>query len=167
MPSACPTLLIAWHSRTGASAALADAARIGAAATDDCAVICVPVADITPDQMLAADGYLFVGPENLGALSGAMKELLDRCYYPLVGQIEGRPYGHIIAAGSDGTGAERQLARIVTGWRLKAVMAPLIVPMATQTAEAILAAKVVDGGSLAAARDAGSGLASGLALGIF
>ncbi len=167
MSSTRPTLLIAWHSRTGASAALAEAACVGAAATGDCAVICLPVDIVTPDQMLAADGYLFVGPENLGALSGAMKELLDRSYYPLLGRVEGRPYGHIIAAGSDGTGAERQLARIVTGWRLKAVMPPMMVPMQADTPAAILAAKAVDDASLAAARDAGAVLASGLALGIF
>ena len=45
-----------------------------------------------------ADGYLFAAPENLAALSGQMKEFFDRCYYPVLGKIEGRPYGTLIAA---------------------------------------------------------------------
>ena len=28
----------------------------------------------TPDMLLAADGYIFVCPENLGSMSGLMKE---------------------------------------------------------------------------------------------
>ena len=48
-----------------------------------------------------------------------MKEMFDRCYYPLLGRIEGRPYATLIAAGSDGRGAQAQIDRIVTGWRLR------------------------------------------------
>ena len=72
-------------------------------------------------MLLAASGYLFIGPENLAALSGAMKEMFDRCYYPCLGKLEGRPYATIICAGSDGENAQRQLDRIATGWRLKRV----------------------------------------------
>jgi NAD(P)H-dependent FMN reductase len=162
-----PLLLIAWHSRTGASAALAAAAEAGAQNVDDVDVRSLPVADIDPANLLAADAYLFIGPENLGALSGAMKELLDRCYYPLLGRVEGRPYGHIIAAGSDGSGAARQLARIITGWRLRPVMDPMIVNLAADTPAAILAEKHVPAPALIAAREAGALFANGLALGIF
>lgn len=162
-----PQLLILWHSRTGASEALAMATRMGAQNAGDVAVLCLPVADANADQMLAADAYLFVGPENLGALSGAMKELLDIAYYPLLGHVEGRAYAHIIAAGSDGTGAARQLARIVTGWRLKPVADPLIVPMAAETPEAIFANKTVPPAWLDRARDLGAMMAAGLAIGIY
>jgi multimeric flavodoxin WrbA len=162
-----PTLLIAWHSRTGASKALAAAAADGARDAGDCAVALLPVSETKPEQLLAANAYLFVGPENLGSLSGAMKELLDTTYYPLLGRVEGRAYAHIIAAGSDGEGAARQLARIVTGWRLRAVADPLIVPMAAQTPEAILAPKVVPDAWLDRARELGAILAAGLAIGMF
>jgi multimeric flavodoxin WrbA len=160
-------LLIAWHSRTGASEKLAAAAHAGAMTDGDSTVMCLPVAEVDPAHLLSADAYLFVGPENLGTLSGAMKELFDRNYYPLLGQVEGRPYGHIIAAGSDGEGAARQLARIVTGWRLKPVMDPLIINLAADTPEAILAEKSLPDPARAAAHEAGALIASGLALGIF
>jgi len=158
-----PHLLIAWHSRTGGSEALAAAAAEGAGRGGQL----IAVDDITPDHLQAAGGYLFVGPENLAALSGAMKEMFDRCYYPCLGRLEGRPYATIICAGSDGENAQRQLDRIARGWRLKRVADPMIVGTAAQTPEAILAPKIMASDRLAEARDLGAGLAEGLFAGIF
>lgn len=156
-------LLIVWHSRTGAARALAHAAH---AAAGDAARL-IAAADATPANLLGAGGYLFVGPENLGALSGAMKELFDRCYYPLLGRVEGRPYATVIAAGSAGQGAEAQLDRIVTGWRLRRVADGVIVNLGAQTPEAILAEKAVPPAALAQAGELGAALAEGLVQGIF
>lgn len=158
-----PMLAIVWHSRTGAARAMAEAAH--AAAGGGSRLISAEAA--TPEDLLAARGYLFACPENLGSMSGAMKELFDRCYYPLLGQVEGRPYASMIAAGSDGHGAQAQLDRIVTGWRLRRVAEPLIAMMGAQTPEAILAEKQVPGEVLARARDLGAALGEGLAQGIF
>jgi NAD(P)H-dependent FMN reductase len=157
-----PHLLIVWHSRTGGSEALARAAAEGAGTAR-----LVAADEVTSDALQAAGGYLFVGPENLAALSGAMKEMFDRCYYPCLGRIEGRPYATIICAGSDGENAQRQLDRIATGWRLKRVAEPVIVNTAAQTPEAILAPKTIAPDRLAEARDLGAALAEGLAAGIF
>ena len=117
--------------------------------------------------MLEADGYLFVAPENLAALSGVMKDFLDRQYYPLLGRIEGRPAAVIVSAGSDGHGAVRQIERILTGWRLRRVAESLIVRVDAQTPEAILAPKRLSAEQLAPAADLGRALAAGLSLGIF
>lgn len=122
---------------------------------------------VSPDDLLAAAGYLFVCPENLGTMTGAMKEMFDCCYYPLLGQVEGRPYATAIAAGSDGRGAEAQIDRIVTGWRLRRVAEPLIVNLSAQEPAAILAAKVVPAIAIASCKALGAGLAEGLAQGIF
>lgn len=157
-----PHLLIAWHSRTGGSEALARAAADGAEGAK-----LVAAGDVTPELLTAAGGYLFVGPENLAALSGAMKEMFDLCYYPCLGKLEGRPYATIICAGSDGENAQRQLDRIATGWRLKRVADHIIVNTAAQTPEAILAPKTIAEGRLVEARDLGAALAEGLAAGIF
>ncbi len=156
-------LAVIWHSRTGAAKALAQAA--GAAAGGDTRLIAA--AAVTPDDLLAAGGYIFACPENLGTMSGAMKEFFDRCYYPVLGRIEGRPYATLIAAGSDGHGAQAQLDRIVTGWRLRRVAEPVIVNLEAQTPEAILAAKVVPAAALEQARQLGSAISEGLRLGIF
>ena len=158
-----PHLLIVWHSRTGGSEALAAAAAEGATT----AAKLIAADDVTPALLQEAGGYLFVGPENLAALSGAMKEMFDRCYYPCLGRLEGRPYATIICAGSDGENAQRQLDRVATGWRLKRVAEPVIVNTAAQTPEAILAPKTIAPDRLAEARDIGAALAEGLAAGIF
>ncbi|WP_379921566.1 flavodoxin family protein [Erythrobacter sp. R86502] len=158
-----PSLLIIWHSRTGASAAMAQAAADGAG---DAARL-VPAEEAHPDVLIAADGFLFCCPENLGSMSGLMKEMFDRAYYPALGMIEGRPYATLIAAGSDGAGATRQIDRIVTGWRLRRVAAPLIVNLGAQTPDAISAPKTLGVGQLNPCRDVGAAMAEGLRLGVF
>ena len=158
-------LLIVWHSRTGAARAMAHAALVGAQAEVEARLIAAE--DAGPEDLLAAAGYLFVCPENLATMSGAMKEFFDRCYYPVLGRIEGRAYATAIAAGSDGSGAERQIDRIATGWRLRRVAENLIVNTAAQTPEAILAAKAVPEDQLARCRELGAMLGAGLAMGAF
>ena len=168
------TLLIVWHSRTGASRQLAQAAARGARVSmhQDGGAPAVRVdfvhasrADAT--RVLAASAYLFVAPENLGSLSGSMKEFFDRTYYAVIDRIVARPYAVIVAAGSDGSGAVRQVQRIVTGWRLKAIADPMIVNTDAQTPEAILAPKRLSPEALRGAAELGSALSAGVAMGIF
>ncbi|MEQ9694061.1 flavodoxin family protein [Shimia sp. SDUM112013] len=160
-----PTLLIIYHSRTGGSRQMAEAAFAAGKPEGD--VRLLKAEEVTPDDLLAANGYLFCAPENLAALSGVMKEMFDRCYYPVLGRIEGRPYAQMICAGSDGENAARQLARIATGWRLKEVQPALILCTHAQTPEEILAKKTLTEAQLAPCRDLGQALAAGLALGVF
>ena len=160
-----PKLLILYDSLTGGTEALANAAALGAATEAD--VRLIHASEATPDDLLAADGVLFASPENLAALSGVMKAFFDRAYYPLLGQIEGRPYAMMICAGSDGENAARQMARILTGWRMKPIAEPLIICTHAQTPEAILAPKQIAAADLALARDLGAAFAAGLSLGIY
>ncbi|MBN8893095.1 MAG: flavodoxin [Rhodospirillales bacterium 70-18] len=158
------TLLVVYHSMTGGTAQMAQAAA-GAAAEVKTRLLRAESAG--PDDLLAADGYIFATPENLAAIAGGMKEFLDRSYYPALGRIEGRPYAALICAGSDGSNAARQLARIATGWRLRPVANPLIICTNAQTPEAILAPKTIAPADLAACAALGGALAAGLAMGIF
>jgi len=96
-----------------------------------------------------------------------MKDFFDRCYYPVLGRIEGRAYAQMICAGSDGENAARQTARIAQGWRLRAVQDPLILCTHAQTQEAILAPKTIPEADLAQCRDIGQALAAGLEMGMF
>lgn len=160
-------LLIVWHSRTGASEALARAAAEGAAREATIETIRLPAAAAGPDDLIAAQGYIFAAPENLATLSGEMKAFLDRSYYPALDRLAGRPYAAIIAAGSAGDGAAHQLARIARGWRLKPVAEPLIIITDAQTPDAILEHKRLPPEPIAQAADLGHTLAAGLALGMF
>jgi hypothetical protein len=96
-----------------------------------------------------------------------MKDFFDRTYYPVLDRVNGRPYAALICAGSDGTNAARQLARIVTGWRLRAIAEPVIVRVNAQTPEAILAPKRIDPVEINRCSDLGAAMAGGLAAGIF
>lgn len=158
-------LLIIWHSRTGAARAMAEAALWGAAGEGEARLLAADEA--SPVLLAAARGYLFVCPENLGTMSGAMKEFFDRCYYPLLGKIEGRSFATAIAAGSDGSGAERQIERIVTGWRLRRIAEGVIVNLEAQTPQAILAPKTVPSEALQKCHDLGQSFGAGLAMGVF
>ena len=162
-----PSLLIVYHSRTQGTQRMAQAAYDGALGEAAVQVRLLQAAQAQPADVLAASGYLFAAPENLAALSGVMKDFFDRCYYPVLGRTEGRPYAAMVCAGSDGHNAARQIARIATGWRLQPMAEPLIICTHAQTPEAILAPKHIATPDMQRCRDLGAALATGLALGIF
>ncbi len=155
---------LADHAPPSAGAASSAGRDAGAA---DVIIRCEHADRVTTEQMLAAGAYLFVAPENLASMAGVMKAFFDRQYYPLLGRIEGRTAAVVVAAGSDGHGAVRQIERILTGWRLRLAADSLIVRVQASTPEEILAPKQLTPEQLAPARELGSALAAGLALGIF
>ena len=161
------TLLIVYHSLTGGTEQMANAAAEGAATEPAIRVRLLRASDAEANDLLEAAGYLFATPENLAAIAGVMKAFFDRTYYAVLGRIEGRPYAALICAGSDGSNALRQLDRIATGWRLKPVAPGRIVCTHAQTPEAILAPKTISDADLRRCEEAGAALAAGLALGIF
>jgi NAD(P)H-dependent FMN reductase len=161
------TLLIVYASVTGGARQMAEAAARGAAQEEGvrCRLLHADMAGA--DDVLAADGYIFVSPEMLAALAGQMKCFFDRVYYPALDRINGRPYALMVCAGSDGQNAVRQMIRIAAGWRLKVVAEPFIVCTRAQTPETILAPKRIGPEDLGRCADTGMALAVGLAAGIF
>ncbi len=161
------TLLIVYHTMTGGSLQMAEAAAAGAAREPGVRVRLLHAPAAGPDDVLEAGAYLFATPENLAAVSGLMKDFFDRCYYPALGRIEGRRYATLVCAGSDGSNAARQIARIATGWRLQPIADPLIVCTHAQTPDDILRPKTLPAGELQRCADLGEAMAAGLACGIF
>ncbi|HOB47393.1 MAG TPA: NAD(P)H-dependent oxidoreductase [Zoogloea sp.] len=161
------TLLLVYHSWTGATEQMIRAVARGAACEPDLTVRLLHAPDAGPDDVLGADGYVFATPENLAAISGLMKDFFDRSYYGALDRINGRPYASLICAGSDGSNAARQIARIATGWRLREIAPPLIVCTHAQTTEAILAAKTVQAADLEKGEELGAAFATGLSMGAF
>lgn len=161
------TLLIVYHSFTGGTRQMAEAAAQAAGAQEGVLVRLLRATEAGPDDLLTADGYLFAAPENLAAIAGIMKDFFDRCYYPVLDRLNGRPYAVMICAGSDGQNALRQIDRIATGWRLKSVAPGLIVCTHAQTPERILAPKTIKPEDLARCAELGEGLAAGLGAGIY
>jgi multimeric flavodoxin WrbA len=161
------TLLIVYHSMTGATLQMAAAAAQGAGCESAVEVRLLKAAETRADDVLGADGYIFATPENLAAMSGLMKDFFDRTYYPALERLNGRPYATLICAGSDGSNAAQQIARIALGWRLKPIAEPIIVCTRATTPEQILARKHLSAAQLDPCEELGKTMASGLAVGIF
>ena len=161
------TLLIIYHSHTGGTLQMAQAVQDGAQQEAQVTTRLLHATQAHAQDLLQADAYVFACPENLAAISGLMKDFFDRSYYALLDRLQGRSYAALVCAGSDGSNAARQIARIATGWRLKPAAAPLIVCTHAQTPQAIAAPKTITPADWQACRDLGHAMASGLALGVF
>lgn len=120
-------LLIVAHAPSPNTRRLVEAVLRGARHPDIEAVTprWVPPLDATPDDVLAADGIILGTTENLGYMSGALKDFFDRIYYPCLEHTQGLPYVLYVRAGKDGTGTRRAVATITTGLRWQAVQEPL------------------------------------------
>jgi multimeric flavodoxin WrbA len=161
------TLLIVYHSMTGGTRQMAEAALHGARQEAGVHATLLHAQEAKPEHVLGADGYVFATPENLASMSGLMKDFFDRTYYAALDQLNGRPYAAMVCAGSDGQGAIRQIERIALGWRLKPVSPALLVITQAQTPAAILREKTIAAADLARCEELGATLAAGLALGLF
>jgi NAD(P)H-dependent FMN reductase len=110
------------------------------------------------DDVEGAVATVLITPENFGMVSGLMKDLLERIY-PWFEEVPNRrpgmPYLLIAKGGNDGTGAVRDVTRILTGLRWKEVLPPLVVS-GTLTDD-----------HLAAAREQAATLAAGVDAGVF
>lgn len=149
-------LLIVYSTQSGRTRRLAEAACAGAAELADEVETRLRCAfDAGEADLLWADGLLVGSPENFGYLSGAVKDFLDRTYYPLEGKTIGLPYAMFVSAGNDGSGAVRALERIANGYQWKRVAEPLI-----HIGEP-------DEDAIARAHELGQTLAAGIAFGMY
>jgi multimeric flavodoxin WrbA len=151
------TLLIVAHAPSPNTTRLRDAAAAGARSEDTALVEVVAQSpfDTTPDDVLSAAAVILGTTENLGYMSGALKDFFDRCYYPCLEKTQGLPYALYIRAGQDGTGTRRGVETITTGLRWRAVQEPLVCRGEWQD------------GFADQCRDLGAAMAAGLDAGIF
>ncbi len=121
-------LLIVAHAPSENTARLRDAVARGARHDDISGVEVVVLAPLEagPDDVRAAQAIVLGTTENLGYMSGALKDFFDRTYYPCLEETQGLPYVLYIRAGHDGTGTRRGVETITTGLRWRAVQEPLI-----------------------------------------
>jgi NAD(P)H-dependent FMN reductase len=152
-------LLVVWHPAPASIAALRDAVLAGIAdAGTERPVRSLAAPDAGVDDVEAAAATVLLTPENFGMVSGLMKDFLERIY-PWFEEVPNRrpgmPYLLIAKGGNDGTGAVRDVTRILTGLRWKEALPPLVVSGA------------LDGRHLASAREQAATLAAGVDAGVF
>jgi multimeric flavodoxin WrbA len=150
-------LLIVYHTKTGNTGRLAEAVGRGATAegVTGVEVRSLTAAEAGPADLLWAHGVLLGTPENFGYMSGALKDFLDRTFYEVEGKLQPLPCAIFISAGNDGSGALTSIRRIIKGYPLLEVQAPVI------------ARGAIGGGDLARCEELGTALAVGLEAGIY
>jgi multimeric flavodoxin WrbA len=149
------SLLVVYHSQSGACARLARSASLGAGAEASCETRVLRACDASVEDLALADGLLLVAAENSGALAGGMKDFLDRTFYPAIEKNLILPYALLISAGNDGRGAAAQAHRILSGY-----------PFPAATEALILRGQVTQSHRLAS-EELGLAFATGLVMGIF
>jgi len=123
------TILVIYHSQTGATEKMARAVADGVAAMDGAHAELKRAAEAGPGDLLACDGLVIGSPEYFGYMAGAVKDFFDRTYEPAHSdsRVFRKPYAVFIHAGSDGTGALASIERICRGYRFKKVFEPLVI----------------------------------------
>ncbi|MDF1747578.1 MAG: flavodoxin family protein [Alphaproteobacteria bacterium] len=121
-------LLIIAHAPSPNTKRLRDAVAEGAKAAEAEALEIVVKAplDAGPEDVLSADAVILGTTENLGYMSGALKDFFDRTYYQVIEKKQGLAYGLYIRAGLDGTGTRRAVESIVGGLGWKAIQNPVL-----------------------------------------
>lgn len=154
-PMAQAKLLLIYHSQTGNTEQLILAAQRGAQKESQCALRLKPAFDAQLEDLLWCDGLIIGSPENFGYMCGAVKDFFDRTYYPAEPYELNRPYGLLVSAGNDGTGAIREMDRILSGYPMKKALPDLIAKGDIQPEH------------LQQAEENGEAFATGLCMGIF
>ncbi|MGB5324615.1 MAG: NAD(P)H-dependent oxidoreductase [Pseudomonadales bacterium] len=148
-------LLIVYHSQSGNTRQMAEAVVRGAAREPEVEPQLYGAFEAGLEQLLAADAVLFGTPENLGYMSGALKDFFDRTFYPAEPYQLGKPYALFISAGNDGSGAVREIDRILRGYPMRKVAEPLIVR------------GEIDSDALSRCEELGQAMAAAVAMGAF
>jgi multimeric flavodoxin WrbA len=150
-------LLIVFHSRSGGTQRLVDAAVTGAAMASEAseALVVKHAFDTGADDVESAGGILIATPANFGYMSGAVKDLFERIYHQCLDVTVGKPYSMIVKGDTDVAGAAESVRRIATGMRWREVLPPLLVVGA------------IEDDQLGIAEELGATFAAGIELGIY
>ena len=140
----------------GRTQRLVQAVHLGVLETDEAVEVrTLSALSAGVDDLLWAQGLLIGTPEHFGYMAGAVKDFMDRTFYPVEGKVDGLPYAVFVSAGNDGLGAVSSIERIALGYKWKRIAEPVIVRGEITDAD------------LQRCGELGQTMAAGLSLGIF
>lgn len=148
-------LLILFHSQGGNTEKLAQACYIGAQKEEEIDIRYKRPVETSLEDVIWADGIIIGTPEYFGNMCGALKDFFDRTYYPARKLGINLPYTLFICCENDGSGAERNVDTIASGYILKKALNTLIIK------EKDLKSR------LSELEEMGNTFAAGLSMGIF
>jgi len=148
-------ILIIYHTKTGNTKLLVDYCVEGLRIESEINIKIKNAADTIIEDIVWADGLVLATPENFGSMAGIVKDFFERTYYPARDLHINKPYILLISCETDGSGTERQIQTIATGYVLKQVQPTIIVKEKDihQSKETII--------------ELGTAFSTGLCLGIF
>ena len=158
MPTDVPAprrLLIVAHGPSENTRRLREAVLRGARSPDIANVQTTlrPPLEAGPEDVLGAGAIILGTTENLGYMSGALKDFFERIYHPCLEQTAGLPYALVVKGDTDVDGAVASVERIVSGLRWRAIAPPVVVVGALTDDARAAAAEL--GATVAASLDAG------------
>jgi multimeric flavodoxin WrbA len=155
-------LTIIYHSRSGGTEAMAQAVLRGARSEEQVESVLVRAFDAGLEDLKHSDALIFGTPENFGYMSGALKDFFDRTYDDTSPLQLNLPYALFVSAGNDGSGAVREVDRILRGYPMRKVAEPVIAVSKTESTTTAARETI-----LLQCEELGATLATGLGMGIF
>ena len=147
-------LSIVYHTQSRSTEKLANYIYEGCLKENSVETNLLLAAEADSSTLLSSNGVIFGTPENFGYMSGALKDFFDRTFYEVEEKNINIPYCTFVSAGNDGTGAVREIDRILKGYPMKKIAEPIIVIGQIKEAD------------LQACRDLGQSMACALSQGI-
>jgi NAD(P)H dehydrogenase (quinone) len=105
-------VLITYYSRSGNTEKMAEVVAAGVKQVSGVEVDLRPVAEVTPDDLLAADGIIMGSPTYYGSMAAELKTLIDESVKHH-GQLTGKVGGAFSSSGGPGGGNETTVLDIV------------------------------------------------------
>lgn len=152
-----PEILILYHSQSGNTEGLAQAAARGVEAVKGFSARLRRAEASGLEDLLACPGLVIATPCYFGYMAGLIKDFFDRTYEAARGRREvfKKPTVLLVSCGNDGSGAQSSVERIMLGLQLRMVQEPLVVAGPPNEA------------ALAKAQELGQALAAGIEARIF
>lgn len=116
-------ILVIYHSVTGHTQALAEAVLEGAQSVAGASCRLMPVADVTNDDLLAADGIIVGSPTYFGQMAAEIKRMFDLSN-AIYGQLEGKVGAAFTTVGAAGSGHETTNLSIVAAMLVSGLVVP-------------------------------------------